>query len=69
MIEPGTARKIVIARKYYWCDENYGHDRRISPGDLYVRVTIFPNHDLIGDLLGRKPYVLRHCAPCEGLEA
>lgn len=66
MADHGSTRKIVTARKSYTCDWIFAHDRRIEPGDQYVRLTIFPNHDYLGDPAGRwgTPYQLRICAMC-----
>jgi hypothetical protein len=51
------------ARRNYWCDDvSFGHDRKINPGDVYVRTVAFPGHDANPD--GPAPLVMKLCAYC-----
>ncbi|QED11788.1 hypothetical protein SEA_BOSSLADY_50 [Arthrobacter phage BossLady] len=57
------------SRKGRWCDQSFGHQRRIEPGDWYGRVSVTPRDPYMGAADGRM-YSFPVCLPCllEGVQ-
>lgn len=53
--------KVRKARRSYWCEESFAHNRRIEPGDLYGLISVAPRHDVLGT---GKWYSFPVCAGC-----
>jgi hypothetical protein len=58
-----------IARKTYWCSNDFAHDRWINPGDRYYIYTDFPGSDLGYAAYAKHPVQLRMCTQCGDAEA
>jgi len=53
-----------IARKTYWCMNDFAHDRHIHPGDAYLVWTDFPGSDAGYATTAGHPVQFRQCADC-----
>lgn len=53
--------KVRKARRSYWCEMDFAHARGISPGDKYVRLSVAPNDEILGN---GKWYSFPICLSC-----
>jgi hypothetical protein len=51
------------SRRERWCESDYGHNRRISEGEVYATVTVSPGDVEIGT---GEWYSYPLCAECAG---